>query len=71
MPNLAQVDLLLGYSKKFKRVTFRTQLNMTNLLNHYSIIILPGEYTGYTPTGSDATFNTQPRALVSTNTISF
>ena len=71
MPNACLFDLLLGYTRKFKRITFHSQLNITNLLNHYQVVLLPGEYTGYTPTGTDAGFNTQPRAFTWTNTIHF
>ncbi len=71
MPNATLFDLLLGYTRKFKRVTYHAQLNVSNLLNHYQVVLLPGQFTGYTPTGSDAAFNTEPRAFTLTNRLSF
>jgi len=71
LPNEGQVSLILGYSFKMKRVKWSTQLNVYNLLNHYTIILTPNENTGYNATATNATFNLQPRFVQWTNTISF
>jgi outer membrane receptor protein involved in Fe transport len=72
LPTQTQFNLILGYSRRFRRVTFNTQLNISNLLNHYEVEFLPNEQLGYTSASSlTATFSAQPRAYVWTNTISF
>ena len=71
-PTLFQFDLIAGYKRLIRRVSFRSQLNVTNLFNHYHIILLPGGTTGWsTPQGINATFTQQPRSLSWTNTLSF
>ena len=70
-PNSTLFELILGYTRKYRRVTYHAQLNVSNLLNHYHVVLLPGQYTGYTATGTDAAFNTEPRAFTLSNTLSF
>jgi hypothetical protein len=70
-PNTTMFDGLVGYSRKFGRVTWTSQLNIYNLFNHYDIILLPGQNTGFTPTGTDATFTAQPRSYAWTNRLNF
>jgi len=67
------VNPIIGYQRKFGRFTWSTQLNITNLFNHYHIVFLPGPNTGYTAngTGINATFDQAPRYFTWTNTISF
>jgi len=68
-PNRAQFNLILGYTRKLRRVTFSTQINVNNLLNHYDVIILPNEATAYaTPT---ATYWGQPRQWIWSSTLAF
>jgi hypothetical protein len=72
MPTSGTVNLIAGYSRKFRRVTWDIQLNVSNLFNHYDIVILPNATTGYTSTaGLNATFSNQPRAYTVTNTLKF
>ncbi|HVX29241.1 MAG TPA: TonB-dependent receptor, partial [Nitrolancea sp.] len=71
-PHLFRFDLITGYERKFKRVTWSTQLNVTNLFNRYHIYITPNSTTGYTSiNGLNATFDQQPRAYSWTNSIRF
>lgn len=71
-PNEGQVNLIAGYEHKFRRTTWSTQLNVTNLFNHYAVEIIPNENTGFSSvTSLNATFYGQPRACTWTNTFSF
>lgn len=71
-PPSVQVNPILGYSHKFGRYTYRTQLNGTNLFNHYQVLLRPNANTGFSvPTGVNAAFWQQPRAWTWTNTIEF
>lgn len=69
-PNINNYNLILGYSHKFSRVTWSTQLNVNNLFNHYHIVIIPSPTAGWTGV-LNATFDQQPRNYVWSNTISF
>jgi hypothetical protein len=42
-----QIDLSLGYRRKFKRVTWLTQLNVSNMLDRTKIGIIPSAASGY------------------------
>ena len=72
LPNSLRFDLILGYSRRFHRVTWGTQLNVTNLFNHYQVVLLPNEVTGWSsPTGLSARFAQEPRAYTWTNSVKF
>jgi outer membrane receptor protein involved in Fe transport len=72
LPTNSRFDLILGYSRKLRRAVFSTQLNVTNLFNHYEVVIFPNQITGYTSAaGLSANFNQQPRLYTWTNQISF
>jgi hypothetical protein len=71
LPNQTLVNPILGYTRKFRHITWSTQFNIYNVFNHYDVILLPGENTGFTPTGTSATFSTAPRSYAWTNTISY
>jgi outer membrane receptor protein involved in Fe transport len=67
-----QVNLTLGYSRKFGRYGFRTQMNVNNLFNKYQVEVRPAAASGYTVEDAlTATFVGQPRQYVWTNTVSF
>ena len=69
---MPQLNLILGYTRKFGRYGFSTQLNVSNLLNHYDVVIQPSVTTGYTtPNNLSAAFYGQPRSFLWTNTMSF
>jgi hypothetical protein len=71
-PNFVTVDPILGYSHRFRHVTFETQLNVSNIFNHYEVVIIPSQSTGYsTVTNLSAAFFGQPRGFAWTNRISF
>lgn len=71
-PNDVRLDLILGYSHRFRRVTWAAQLNVANLFNHYQVIVLPDAVTGYSqPNNLTAAFFGQPRSVVLTTTLSF
>jgi len=69
-PDLVRFDGILGYRRKFGRITFSTQVNITNMFNRYKIVLLPNEITGYNNL-NDVTFDQQPRVYQWTNTIRF
>ena len=69
-PTQAYFDLITGYERKFRRFTFSSQVNVSNLFNHYHVLIVPAGNTGYT-SGVNATFDAQPRAYTWTNSIKF
>ena len=71
-PSLTRFDLILGYERRFRRVTFSTQLNVNNVFNHYAVILLPIVSTGWTtPVGINATYSQPPRMFLWTSTLSF
>jgi hypothetical protein len=71
-PNLTTVNLIAGYAHKFKHVTFLSQVNVNNMLNHYDILVLPNMSTGWTVlSGLRATMYGVPRSTTWSNTISF
>jgi len=71
-PNLTRFDLILGYTRRYRRVSWTTQLNIDNLFNDYKVVIFPDEVTGWTvPSNLTAAFWGQPRLYVWSNTISF
>jgi len=71
LPNEWQFDAIVGYSRKFGRVMWSSQLNVTNIFNHYEIVLLPNGNTGWAPVGTNATFTQQPRNYVASTTLSF
>ena len=72
LPNSVTLDPILGYEHKFKRVTWESRLNITNLFNHYDVLITPSQATGYaTVTNLNASFYGQPRGYTWTNSLKF
>ena len=69
-PDQRRFDLITGYSRKFRRVTWSTQLNVSNLFNRYRVIIVPN-ITGGWLGPLNATLDQQPRSYQWTNTFSF
>lgn len=69
-PTQTSINPTLGYTHRFHRVTWATQLNVTNILNHYNIIITPNSVAGYSGKNG-ATFDQQPRTYVWTNSFGF
>ena len=70
MPTLSRFDLIVGYSRRFQRVTWRAQLNVTNLFDRYQRILVPDGSAGWA--GPDQVAYTQsPRLFQLSNTISF
>jgi hypothetical protein len=71
-PNRTQVDLIAGYSHKFRKITWKSQVNVANLFNHYDIVIQPSVTNGYTAANNlSAAFYGQPRLYQWSNTFSF
>ena len=71
-PVQGRIDLILGYTHRFRRVTWSTQMNINNLLNHYVVQILPDEINGWTSqTNLNAAFIGQPRSYTWTTRVSF
>ena len=66
------VNLHPYYEHKFGRILWRTQLNIDNLFNHYSVEIVPNNGTGYTAASSvTVRWDNQPRSYAWSNTIRF
>jgi len=71
-PSLLKFDLITGYSHRFRRFTWSSQVNVNNLFNHYKVILYPNYSSGFTtPSTIAANLYGQPRAYVWTNRISF
>lgn len=71
-PTSFTFDLIAGYSHRFRFVTWSTQLNIFNLFNHYDVLILPNQSTGWTvASGLRANFFGEPRSAVWSNTVKF
>jgi outer membrane receptor protein involved in Fe transport len=71
-PDTQQVNGILGYSRKFGRYTWSTQVNVSNLFNHYNVRIIPNGTTGFNNVQNlNATFYQQPRVYQWTNTVRF
>jgi len=70
MPTHFSVDPILAYTRKFRKVTYKAQINITNVFNHYHIVVLPDPVRGYTGI-NDASFDALPRYYSLTNTLTF
>lgn len=72
LPSGATFGLIAGYRHKFGHVGWRTQLNVANLFNHYTVILIPGEVSGWTAqTGIYGSVFGTPRQYTWTNTLTF
>jgi len=71
-PNSITLNPVVGYERKYKRVTLKVQLNVTNMLNHYDVVINPSQVTGFSvPANVAASFYGQPRLYTLTTSIKF
>jgi hypothetical protein len=68
-----QINLNPYYQRKiFRRYTWRTQLEIANLTNHYKVSLTPNNGFGFTrPANIGVRWDGQPRSFAWTNTISF
>jgi outer membrane receptor protein involved in Fe transport len=67
-----QINLNPFYEHKFKRFTWRTQVNITNLTNHYRVELTPNNGLGFTsPSNLGIRWDNQPRVYAWSNTITF
>jgi outer membrane receptor protein involved in Fe transport len=67
-----QVNPFFRYTRKFRRLTFSTQVNVNNLLNRYKVDLRPDVSTGFSNEANiGATFVGEPRSYVWTNTVRF
>lgn len=69
-PNQVRFSGILGYERKFQRITWSTQLNVSNLLDDYDILIRPNATLGFAGQ-KDAIFVGQPRTWAWSNTFKF
>ena len=69
-PTQALFNGILGWEHKFRKVNFSTQVNISNVFNHYHVLILPS-YVGGWAGPNNATFDQQPRFYTWTNTVKF
>jgi len=67
-PDQVQVSMMVGYSRKFGRYTWNTQLNVNNAFNTISVSHLPDLGTGM---NIDARRDAMPRSYIWTNTVTF
>lgn len=71
-PTQARFDLITGYSHKFRRFTWSSQVNVNNLFNRYRVVLFPNVNSGYTvPSAIRANFYGQPRVYSWTNSFKF
>jgi outer membrane receptor for ferric coprogen and ferric-rhodotorulic acid len=67
-----QINLNPFYERKFGRILWRTQVNISNLTNHYVLALAPQDGSGFTnPNNITVQWVNQPRAYSWTNTLSF
>jgi len=72
LPTNVTFNLITGYTRKFKRVTWNSQVNVFNLFNHYYVVLYPTTTTGFSSTNSvGANLLNSHRYYQWTNTISF
>jgi hypothetical protein len=69
-PAQLRFNAILGYERKFKRLTWSTQVNVTNVFDDYEIFIRPNATLGFAGQ-KDAVFIGQPREFTWTNTFKF
>lgn len=69
-PTRTRFNLMLGYQRKFGKITWASQLNVSNLFNTYEVLIRPDGVLGYSGY-CDAIYSAQPRTYSWTNTIKF
>jgi len=69
-PTETLINGILGYSHKFKRITFSTQLNINNMFNHYHVLLLPSSFNGWAGP-NNATLDQQPRMWVWSSSVGF
>jgi outer membrane receptor protein involved in Fe transport len=69
-PTQALINGIFGWEHKFRKVNFSTQVNISNVFNHYHVLILPSYVGGYAGP-NNATFDQQPRFYTWTNTVKF
>ena len=72
-PDTWQANAFVSYRRKLgKRFGFSSQVNITNVFNHYVFGTLPNNGSGYTnPANLGVSFYGQPRLYVWTNSLSF
>mgnify|MGYP003889767093 FL=1 len=72
-PDTWQANAFVSYRRKLgKRFGFSSQVNITNVFNHYVFGTLPNNGSGYTvPANLGVSFYGQPRMYVWTNTLTF
>ena len=72
-PDTWQANAFVSYRRKIgKRFGFSSQVNVTNVFNHYVFGTLPNNGSGYTvPANLGVSFYGQPRMYVWTNSVTF
>jgi len=67
-----QVNLMPFYEHKFRHVTWRSQLDIMNLFNHYVLEMVPNNGSGFTnPNNIGIRWDNQPRFFAWSNKFSF
>jgi hypothetical protein len=69
-PTSALFDAIVGYERRFGKITWSTQVNITNIFNDYEVLIRPNNIAGYAGING-AIFSNQPRDYVFTTTLKF
>jgi outer membrane receptor protein involved in Fe transport len=69
-PTKALFNAIIGYERKFKKVTWSTQVNVDNVLNNYSVFIRPNKISGYGGI-NQAIWTNQPREWTWSSTVKF
>jgi hypothetical protein len=61
---------ILGYDWAWRRFKISHQLNVSNVFNHYHVVLIPNYVNGWAGP-NNATFDTQPRSYVFSTRVSF
>jgi hypothetical protein len=69
-PTVTTADLGLSYTRKFRRMTWTSRLNVQNVFNHYRLLFPPNA-TGATPLVNTYVATAQPRLWIWSNSIEF
>lgn len=69
-PNSALFNAILGYQRKFSKVTWSVQVNVNNVLDDYDVLIRPNSINGFSGING-AIWTNQPREWTVSNTFRF
>lgn len=69
-PTTVLFDVIVGYQRKFKTVTWSAQMNVNNVFDNYEIVIRPNNISGFSGI-KNALYSNQPREFTFSTTFKF